>query len=304
MEGFVTTTTPSAQTTPPMKSPTRSSRTRRNAAGAELAAALLAFAVLPLAAEEPAAAPAHADTAPAHSATAVVNEADGLFQKALAARKAGKTDEALDCLEKATELAPDRTDVLFELGTLAGELSGPRSSIPLAFKAKGSLERVLELAPTHTGAREWLIGFYSGAPWFVGGSMKKAYHHAEVLATQDAGKGFYWTHRLYMQDKRYDDAFALCDAALVQQPQNLFASYQLGVTSAESGQRLADGRTALEACLAASVPYLPGPDILCLHLGRILEKQDDNAGAIARYEEGLKANAANKDLADRLAKLR
>jgi len=98
-----------------MKSPTRSSRPRRNAAGAELAAALLAFAVLPLAAEETAAAPAHADTVPAHSATAAVNEVDGLFQKALAARKAGKTDEALDCLEKATELAPDRTDVLFEL---------------------------------------------------------------------------------------------------------------------------------------------------------------------------------------------
>ena len=87
-------------------------------------------------------------------------------------------------------------------------------------------------------------------------------------------------------------------------PPTSLAAYQLGVTSAESGQRLADGRTALEACLAASVPYLPGPDVLCLHLGRILEKQGDKSGALVCYEEGLKANSANKDLADRLAKLR
>jgi len=280
-----------------MKFPALASRPLRRATGAALAVVLLTLTATR-------SATAAAATPPPVAAAPVANQAEALFTQAVTARKTGNHDQALDQLEKASQLAPDRIDILFELGTLAGELSGPRSSIPLARKAKNSLERVLELAPKHTGAREWLIGFYSGAPWFVGGSMKKAYHHAEILATQDAGKGFYWTHRLYLQDERYDDAFALCDATLKQQPQNLFASYQLGVTSAASGQRLADGRTALEACLAAAVSYLPAPDVLCLHLGRILEKQGDKAGALARYEQGLKANATNKDLADRLAKLR
>jgi len=228
-----------------------------------------------------------------------------LYQKAVDERKAGQVDAALENLEEAVKLAPGRTEILFELGSLAGELSGKRNSLSLAFKSRDCLEQVLVLNPRHLGAREWVIGFYSGAPWFAGGSMDKAHKHAEILASQDSDRGFYWRHRLLMQEKEYAEALRLCDEQLSRQPGNTFARFQLGRTCAASGLRLAEGRAALEACLTqAQADSQPSSDQICLHLGRLIARQGDKAKARSYLEQGLQANPGNRELQEELGRLR
>lgn len=241
----------------------------------------------------------------AHAETTVAETPDALLKKAIAERQAGDKDSALEHLERAAKLAPTRTDVLFELGTLAGELSGQRSSISLAFEARNSLEKAVELAPDYKAARAWLIGFYSGAPFFAGGSMKKAHKHADILSSQDPWTGFYWKHKLLMDEKEYGEAFKLCDSMLSKAPTSVLARFQFGMTSAASGKRLTEGKSLLESCLAEPAqPNQPSHDQICLQLGLIEEKLGHKPQAIAVFEKGLQLNPQNKGLEENLKRLR
>lgn len=233
------------------------------------------------------------------------SSADLLLRQAIEERQSGDKDAALAHLEQATKLSPERPDILFQLGTLAGELSGPRRSLPLAYEARDSLEKVLTISPNDKAARSWLIGFYSGAPFFAGGSMKKAHKHAEILATQDPWAGFYWKNRLLLQEKDYDKALKLCDAMLAKAPTSTFVRYQFGLTCATSGQRLSEGQVALESCLQEPAqPEQPPRDQICLQLGLIDEKLGDRQKALAAFEQGLVANPNNPALAEGVKRLR
>lgn len=222
---------------------------------------------------------------------------DALYYLGMSLRQLGDEDAALDKLQLAADLAPKRIEVLAEYGVLAGELSRKRRSMSLASKFRGTMDQILLLDPHHLVARESLISYYSGAPWFAGGSMKKAFAHAKLLSEQDAARGLFWQVQLNLKEKDYDKAFEACETALKDSHNDSFVLYQFGRCAAESGQRLAEGRTALESCLKTSGPYgNAGRDQAFLHLGRIARKQGDAKAATAYFEQGLKENPRNSAL--------
>jgi len=218
-------------------------------------------------------------------------------------RQLGDSNAALSAYEKALDVAPSNPTVLFELGTLCCELSGQRRSLSLAFKGRNLLEKAVEICPQHNGAREWLIGFYRGAPWIAGGSLKKARRHAAAMTAYAPERSFILGNELALQDQDYDQAFAQIDAWLLQRPDDLAGLYQLGLTCAQSGQRSAAGIKALEKVLAGAPPENPGAEKIHLQLGLLNKRAGNKAEARRQFEAGLKAKPDDKPLQDALASL-
>lgn len=218
-------------------------------------------------------------------------------------RQLGDGSAALTSYEKALTVEPTHATTLFEMGTLCCELSGQRRSLPLAYKGRNLLEKAVEICPQHNGAREWLIGFYRGAPWIAGGSMKKARRHAAAMAAYAPERSFTLGIELALQDKDHEEAFAQADTWLRQKPDDLTGLYQLGLTCARSGQRATEGRRALEKCLTLAPQENPGAEKIHLQLGLLHKRTGHPAEARRQFEAGLKAKPDDKPLQDALASL-
>jgi tetratricopeptide (TPR) repeat protein len=243
-------------------------------------------------------------------------------------------DAAEGYLLKATQLAPDVHRYVLWLGKAYGSHGREANLFTkglLAPKIHAAFERAVELKPDDIDSRRDLVSFYLEAPGFLGGSYEKAREQADAIAKLDAIEGARAYARIARtqerQDeayailkkasdahpenvefavetaiaaqgiKRWDDSFAILEAAIKRAPEAWGAWYQIGRTAVLSGQKLEHGAEALEKYIAAK-PTLPiPPDAPHNRLGQIYEKLNQPAKARAEYEAALKINAQNKDAA-------
>lgn len=212
--------------------------------------------------------------------------------------------KALATLEKAFKLAPERADVLSPYGLACLGEASRQKSISLARKGRDALDKAIALQPDNILARRTLFAYYLNAPWIAGGSTDKAREQAEAINRFDPNQGLMLLVALKNKDKKFDDAFALCTEALKRDPESYFALYELGRTAALSGARLDEGLAALRKCLEKPAPADGAPRSMVLfRLGMILVAKGDKAGARLQYEEGLKLDPSNKQIAKALSTL-
>ncbi len=204
----------------------------------------------------------------------------------------GRRDQGIELLEPFVASHPDDPQVLGlyagQCMLRAGELGTSFRALRLARRGSALMERAVALAPGDIGYREGLVDFYRQAPAIAGGGLEKARAHADAIARLDPVRGAAWQASILMEERRYDDALAACDAALAARPDDYVALFTLGRTVSECGLRLADGEAALRRCLAmtpkASEPSHAG---VWYRLGLIAEKKGDVAAARQAYQASL-----------------
>lgn len=284
---------------------------------------------------------AEAQKAFAAYAAAHPKDVDGVYWTGRALLALRDADHAIDWLEKATNLAPRRSDVFLALGR-AYERAAQDASLlrkpGLAKKARAAWEKAVALDPGNLEARGDLLQYLVLAPGFMGGSVEEARRQAEEIGKRDAVQGAIARATiaqhdkdvagaerilqealstspanpqvrrtlglLYRSEQKWDAAFATYDAMLAQDPDAWDALYQVGRTAALSGQRLDRGAAALQRYLGHT-PAPEEPPLANAHyrLGMILERQGNRAGARAEYEAALRLDPSLKDARAALDKL-
>lgn len=226
----------------------------------------------------------------------LLGEPENLEAALLLARvydRTGRRDETIELLEPFVARHPNNVRVIgLYAGACmlrAGELGVGFRAIRLARRGRELMERAVVLAPDDIAFREGLVDFYRQAPVLVGGSLAKAREHADAIARIDPVRGAAWQASILLQDKKYPEALAACDAALRARPDDYVALFTLGRAVSESGLRLADGEAALRRCLAVvPLPSEPSHAGVWYRLGRIAELQKNIPAARAAYAESLK----------------
>jgi cytochrome c-type biogenesis protein CcmH/NrfG len=119
------------------------------------------------------------------------NDADNLLLLGQSYMELQKHGDAVDVLEKATQVAPKRADAFVWLGRALGRLAETNKLLAFgrARKAKAAFEKAVELDPKNRDALDDLFEFYIEAPSLVGGGLDKAERVAKIVAALDANDG-------------------------------------------------------------------------------------------------------------------
>ncbi|MCX6937607.1 MAG: tetratricopeptide repeat protein [Verrucomicrobia bacterium] len=222
--------------------------------------------------------------------------------------RTGRRDEALALLEPLSDRFPEDPRIIGLYGGIcmlrAGELGLSLRAIRLARRGRELLEKAVALAPDEIAYREGLVDFYRQAPGLVGGDVAKARFHADAVARLDPVRGAAWQASILVQEKKFPEALAACDAALRVKPDDYIALFTLGRTVAESGLRLPDGEAALRRCFAVVPrPSEPSHAGVWYWLGLIAEKRRDPAAARAAYAKALEMEPSFNRPAEALRRL-
>jgi tetratricopeptide (TPR) repeat protein len=220
----------------------------------------------------------------------------------------GRRDQGIALLEPFVAAHPDNPQILGlyagQCMLRAGELGASFRALRLARRGSALMERAVVLAPGDISYREGLVDFYRQAPAIAGGGLEKARAHADAIARLDPVRGAAWQASILMEEKRYADALAACEAALAVRPDDYVALFTLGRTVSESGLRLDDGDSALRRCLAmtpkASEPSHAG---VWYRIGLIAEKKGDLSAARSAYQASLEREPTFNRPAEGLARL-
>ena len=171
----------------------------------------------------------------------------------------------------------------------AGELGLGLRALRLARRGRELMERAVELAPDNIAYREGLVDFYRQAPSIAGGGLEKARAHADAIARLDPVRGAAWQASILVEEKKFSEAMAACDAALAARPDDYAALFNFGRTVAESGLRLDEGERALRGLLErVPRPGEPSHAGVWFRLGLIAERRGDREAALAAHREALR----------------
>lgn len=254
----------------------------------------------------------------------------------------GDYEAAIEPLEAAAELSPRNADHFYWLGRAYGRAATVASTLQrmgFAKKLGKAYERAVALDPAHLDARAELVQFYLLAPAMMGGSVDEARKHAAEIARRDASRGAIARASISVNQgkpadavreleeairksngdsrvrmalggvlqsqEKWDEAFAVYDAILTEEPDHWDALYQVGKTGALSGRHLDRAVAALRRYVA----HTPGPDsprVASAHfrLGMVLEKKGDRAGAKSAYQAALRLDPKQEEAKKALAKLK
>jgi len=255
--------------------------------------------------------------------------------------QAGKSESAVDAAEKAVKLAPNDAQAQFWLGNAYGTRIndvGMISKMGIAPKLRDAFESTVRLDPNNLDARESLLQFYLQAPAVVGGGRDKAQAQAREIAKRDPARGHLAQAQIHLSDKnnaaalksyeaayaakpndanirlalgvayqqaaRWNDAFRHFRAWAVQDAKAGMAWYQIGRTSALSGQFLDEGIGALKKYLG--LPHganEPKNQNAYYRLGQLHAKAGRKAEAKAAFQSALKLEPGYKEAKAELAKL-
>ncbi len=247
-------------------------------------------------------------------------------------------DAAEDYFEEAIEandnVAEYHTWYGNTLGTVAGDANFFKQAM-LAPKMKSAWEKAVALDPKAIDPRESLIQYHLNAPAIAGGSVDKAKEIANEIIKLKPAEGhrqlgnIYYKEKnyaeaekefiamgkadpayksglanFYINQKQYDKAFALFEEDLKKNPEDMLVTYQIGKTSALSGQRLERG----EACLRKYLTYQPQNNEPShaganMRLGQIMEKNGKKSEAKKLYEIALKGDATMKEAKEGLERV-
>jgi tetratricopeptide (TPR) repeat protein len=247
-------------------------------------------------------------------------------------------DDAADFFEEAVD-ANDKVAAYHEwLGNTYGTIAENANILKqgmLAPKMKSAWETAIALDPKNIEARKSLIQFYLQAPSIMGGSIDKAKEVAKQIVKLNAAEG----HRslgnislkeekpteaekeylemvkadatyspvlatFYVNQKQYDKAFNLFEEAIKKNPEDMLAIYQVGKTSAISGQKLDRG----EECLKKYLNYTPKANEPShgganMRLAQIQEKKGNKPEAKKLYETALKLDSNLKEAKEGLQRV-
>lgn len=240
-------------------------------------------------------------------------------------------EEAIEANEKVAEYHNWYGNAL---GRIAQDANVVRQGI-LAPKMKNAWEKAVQLNPQYIDPRQSLIQFYLQAPGFMGGSVEKAKAMANEIKKVRPAEGHRQLGNIYVKEKQlpeaekefiamakadplltsglatfyvnqkqFDKAFALFEEALKKNPEDMLAAYQLGRTSALSGQKLDRG----EECLRKYLTYSPKPNEPShagahMRLAQIFEKRGNKAEAKKLFETALKMDSSLKEAKEGLERL-
>jgi tetratricopeptide (TPR) repeat protein len=232
-------------------------------------------------------------------------------------------DDASEYFEEATEADPKQADYFNWLGNTYGTIAQNANMFKqgvLAPKMKKAWETAISLDSKNLSARTSLIQYYLQAPGFMGGSVDKAKEVAKQIVGLDAAEGHRQLGNIYVHEKKiaeaekefqeaakangdyaavlanfytnqkqFDKAFAMFEEALKKNPDDYVSMYQVGKTSALSGQKLDRGEECLKKYLthtpAQNEPSHAGAN---MRLAQIKEKRGNKAEAKKLFETALK----------------
>lgn len=214
--------------------------------------------------------------------------------------------KATDCLKKAVGLEPQNAHYLADYGGTAMELAGRTRSLGAAIDGRTAMEKAIELNPDDLDAREGLFQFYNQAPFFVGGSSRKAAQQLEEIRKRDPERATVLEVITKTAAKDFDAAFAICDGVLARNPDNYAALYQYGRAASLSGQHLERALACLEKCLTLKPPSPASPQHThaWYRLGDVQLKLGHPAEAKHAFEESLKLDSGNPLAKAALARMR
>jgi tetratricopeptide (TPR) repeat protein len=260
------------------------------------------------------------------------NNANALFYMGRVEYAQGRSGNAVDWFEKAMERDEKNATYHVWLGNALGDEAQKASKLRqpfLARRVKSEFERAVELDPTQIDAREGLVGFYSMAPGFMGGSMDKAHEqaneivklnpvrgHAQLaslaerekdvvaaereykaaIATEpDSAQGYYGLGAFYRRQKRWDESWATYEQLMKLRPGEITVHLTWGGTAAESGRNLERGEREVKFYLANAPKDAPPGNVSNAHwrLGQIYEQTARKNQARSEYNEALKINPRN-----------
>ena len=217
------------------------------------------------------------------------------------------SEQAVQWLEKATQLAPANSYYCRLLGDAYGQSAGKAgvfSRMGFAKKCLACYNKAIEIDPNNLDARSGRIEYYRRAPAIVGGGMDKAYAEAAEIRQRDPLRGAAVLGNLYVAEKKYAEAFALLDELIAKDSANQALLYQVGRLAAISGQQLDRGEAALKEYFHHE-PTPNEPPLYNAHwrLGTLYEQKGDKAAARAEYKTALQLRPDYSAAQDALKKL-
>lgn len=270
-------------------------------------------------------------------------DANALHYMGRIALQEGRSNEAVDWLEKAVDADGRNASYHYWLGAALGEEAQHASKFRqpfLARRVKTEFEQAVALDPRNPSPRLGLVQFYAIAPGFMGGSFDKARqqvaeitaisplhghlgdaylafrqkdtvgtiraYEAAITSAPDSTVGYLSLGGLYQRFERWSDAFATYDRLLERNPHAIAAHLQIGRTAAISGQNLDRGEQSLKLYLANPPKNAPRTSLAGAHhrLGQIYEKKGRRDDARSEYEEAVRINPRNDDAKKSLAAIR
>jgi cytochrome c-type biogenesis protein CcmH/NrfG len=151
----------------------------------------------------------------------------------------GKYKEALERLEKASQLEPGSAEIFLWLGRSLGrraETSNPFSAPGFAVRCREALERAVVLDAKNLDALSALASYYLEAPGFLGGGLEKAENVVEQIATLDVAQGWYVEAQIAERRKAFARAETLLRRAAQMAPSQLDRLIDLAKFLARRGE--------------------------------------------------------------------
>lgn len=254
---------------------------------------------------------------------------------------ANKPEAAIEAAETAIVVAPNNSQGYFWLGVAYGSRInqvGMFSKMVMVTKLRDAYEKTVKLDPSNLDAREALIQFYLQAPSAIGGGKDKASVQVAEIAKRDAARGHLARAHVLMSEKNTSAALKAYEAAYVAKPTDNYirfalgiayqevghwndafkhfrawvaqdekfgqAWYQIGRTSALSGQSSEEGIAALKKYIG--MPHAANESQnqhAYLRLGQIYAKLGKKTEAKAAFQAALKLDPKFADAKKELAKL-
>jgi Flp pilus assembly protein TadD len=162
----------------------------------------------------------------------------------------GNANKAVEYLGRATALDHSEASYYLWLGRAYGrkaEVAFPLAAPRDAAKARGNLERALQLDPNNPDVTDDLFEFYLQAPGFLGGGFDKAARMAEKIAQRDPAEGEFAKARLADERKDYSTEEAMLRRAIQLAPKQPRRLLDLAAFLAKRGRYEESDATFLEA---------------------------------------------------------
>ena len=118
---------------------------------------------------------------------------------------------AMSSLQRATELAPDRSEYFDWYGKACGrraQEANPFSAFSLARRTHRAFQTAVRLAPTNIEAQRDLIRYLLNAPGFLGGGEQESLKQIQALSIVDAVDGMLARADYFATRKKFDLASA------------------------------------------------------------------------------------------------
>jgi tetratricopeptide (TPR) repeat protein len=163
----------------------------------------------------------------------------------------GQYKEAVDRLEKAAQVAPDRAEIFLWLGRSLGQRAKTWSlrSVADATRCREALERAVALDANNVDALHDLASYYLKAPPSLGGDTGKAEQLAAQIAALDAARGEYIRARMAEERQEFSRAEAHLRRAVELAPESPKVLFALAELYIQRQRNLQEARALLHRYL-------------------------------------------------------